>query len=196
MNSTKAGLIGILLLILGVLLFFVALNYFNIISLSQLYPNQLGWLPHAQTKIGCPVEKQLCLGAQVLRYPGTKAYQGLGWNLPKDYSIKAVFDGKLIKEDITGPIPSLRVIRLTSNNARYGATYVFTVDRKLEGSELRKYQNGVIVKKNEIIDRIAGNYLQQLGFSKTNLQFYTIDKKKKLIIRLNSDDLNNKALSL
>jgi predicted PurR-regulated permease PerM len=32
-----------------VIVVFGALNYFNILSLSTLYPNQLSWLPHQQT---------------------------------------------------------------------------------------------------------------------------------------------------
>jgi len=40
------GLILIFLVILGVL------NYFNIISLSKIYPNQLGWLPQATQSAG------------------------------------------------------------------------------------------------------------------------------------------------
>lgn len=48
MNSTKSGLLGILFLIIGVLVIFGVLNYFNILSLSRLYPNLFGSLPHKQ----------------------------------------------------------------------------------------------------------------------------------------------------
>lgn len=48
MNSTKSGILGILALILGVLVIFFVLNYFNILSLSQLYPNLFASLPHKQ----------------------------------------------------------------------------------------------------------------------------------------------------
>lgn len=54
MNSTKSGLLGILGLILGVLLIFFVLNYFNILSLSQLYPNFFGNLPHRQILLKTP----------------------------------------------------------------------------------------------------------------------------------------------
>ena len=40
-----AVFIGIVLLIL-----ILTLNYFNILSLSIMLPNQLGWLPHKQPK--------------------------------------------------------------------------------------------------------------------------------------------------
>ncbi|HKC14543.1 MAG TPA: hypothetical protein VKC89_01085 [Patescibacteria group bacterium] len=46
MADSKFGVAAIALLVLGVILFFGVLNYFNIISLSSLYPNQFGSLPH------------------------------------------------------------------------------------------------------------------------------------------------------
>src|SRR5476651_1410717 len=36
-------------------IFLVILNYFNILSLSQIYPDQLGWLPH----ISSPVKQNI-----------------------------------------------------------------------------------------------------------------------------------------
>lgn len=38
-----AGLVGAMVVLI---VFFGALNYFNIISISRIFPNQLGWLPH------------------------------------------------------------------------------------------------------------------------------------------------------
>jgi hypothetical protein len=42
----EVGLLEIGFVVLMLLIFFGVLNYFNIISLSSLYVNQLGWLPH------------------------------------------------------------------------------------------------------------------------------------------------------
>jgi len=45
----KVGIIEVLLVSVVLVLLFEVLNYFNILSLSKLYPNQLGWLPHQIT---------------------------------------------------------------------------------------------------------------------------------------------------
>lgn len=41
----RAGVFEIAFIFFGIIVFFAILNYFNILSLSQLYPNQFGWLP-------------------------------------------------------------------------------------------------------------------------------------------------------
>lgn len=46
MRNVELGVGGILLGLGFFVMLFVILNYFNILSLSSLYPNQLGWLPH------------------------------------------------------------------------------------------------------------------------------------------------------
>lgn len=175
--SITVGALG--LLIVGVLLFFVALNYFNIISLSTLYPNQLSWLPQIPTKIGCPVEKDLCSKAQALKFPGTKRYDGLGWNLPKNSEIRAVFDGKIIEQDIyrTGN-NSLRIISLLSTDGRFEARYLFIPTTKLSGSEQKLYEKGVEIKNNDVITVIPAAINLQ-NHTDINLQFFVVDKKNK-----------------
>lgn len=42
----EVGIVEVLLVILILVLFFGLLNYFNIVSLSKVYPQQFGWLPH------------------------------------------------------------------------------------------------------------------------------------------------------
>ncbi len=42
----EVGIIEVLFVIAAIVLFFALLNYFNIVSLSRLYPQQFGWLPH------------------------------------------------------------------------------------------------------------------------------------------------------
>lgn len=42
----EAGLFEISFVLIVIVVFFGVLNYFNILSLSTLYPNQLGFLPH------------------------------------------------------------------------------------------------------------------------------------------------------
>ncbi|MCL5010515.1 MAG: hypothetical protein M1289_02840 [Patescibacteria group bacterium] len=42
----EVGLFEIIFVTVTLCLFFFILNYFNLISLSQIYPRELGWLPH------------------------------------------------------------------------------------------------------------------------------------------------------
>jgi len=44
----KVGFFEVFFVLLVLVLFFGVLNFFNILSLSKIYPNQLGWLPHQQ----------------------------------------------------------------------------------------------------------------------------------------------------
>lgn len=84
---------------------FVLFNYFNIISVSNRYPKQFGWLPHTNSKlttqllptptpftIACPVKLELCKTATVIREGD---FVGLGFTLPKGTQIKAAFSGAL-----------------------------------------------------------------------------------------------------
>ncbi len=209
MDSTKSGLLGILGLIVGILLIFGVLNYFNILSLSRIYPNLFGSLPHkslstAQTTvpkepvtIGCPVEENFCKNAQILYFPHTKAYQGLGWNLPKGSPIKAVFDGKLSKDDISGPRGYFRAVLLRSNDGKYEARYIFIPNNQtISGEELKKFQAGVSVRKGDVLDQVSDKYLQNFGFPNISLQFYIVEKMKNVSLNLKPGDLNNKKLSL
>lgn len=45
----QSGIVKLVGIVMAILVFLAILNYFNILSLSGLFPNQLGWLPR-QTK--------------------------------------------------------------------------------------------------------------------------------------------------
>ena len=45
----KVGLLEVFLAVIILLLLFCLLNYFNILQISNVFPNQLGWLPRQQT---------------------------------------------------------------------------------------------------------------------------------------------------
>lgn len=84
MQSTKSGLLGILGLVLGVLVIFGVLNYFNILSLSQIYPNVFSSLPHRQVALETlPSPKPTSTTTPVLQKP-QKLPNGL-------YSADAIF---------------------------------------------------------------------------------------------------------
>lgn len=82
MQSTKSGVLGILGLIFGVLVIFFVLNYFNILSLSQLYPNLFSSLPHKNLATPSPrMQNKL-----VITYPVN----------PEDLISVKEFEGKLL----------------------------------------------------------------------------------------------------
>lgn len=54
LEKVEFGVGGILLGVGTFLLMLFVLNYFNIVSLSQVFPNQLDWLPHRPAAQGVP----------------------------------------------------------------------------------------------------------------------------------------------
>lgn len=72
MDSERNGILGILLLIGGVLIFFIVLNYLNIISLSHLYPNQISSLPQQQST-NTKTNQQIASTPPPFTYDTTKA---------------------------------------------------------------------------------------------------------------------------
>ncbi len=138
MADSKFGVAGVALLVLGVILFFGTLNYFNIISLSSLYPNQFGSLPHSGAQrptasetnlpITCPVEKNFCNKGKDL-YEGNK-FLGIGYNLPIGKKIIASIPGTVVfggAEDKSKGITSHAkiVIGGTGQSQGYVATYEY-----------------------------------------------------------------------
>lgn len=47
----EIGLFEVVFVVVVLLLLFGTLNYFNILSVSSVFPNQFGWLPRQQTKV-------------------------------------------------------------------------------------------------------------------------------------------------
>lgn len=100
----------------GIVIAFIlmVLNFFNIISLSTLYPDKLGFLPHrpisqtAQTREGtsgaflvCPVKSDPCEGEQVM---ANGKYIGMGFAVPGDFGFYAAIPGTAIfkSENVEG----------------------------------------------------------------------------------------------
>lgn len=139
MESTRSGFFGIFGLILGVIFIFLILNYFNILSLSTLYPKYFGSLPHApynfisrtpqEKKIPiCPVSKEFCKTGVPI-YDGSK-FLGIGYKLPIGNKIftsipgTAVFGGT---EDKSAGILSHAKITIGGSDPwqGYTATYEY-----------------------------------------------------------------------
>ncbi len=131
-SSTTSGLLGIVGIIIGVLVLFLILNYFNIISLSTLYPNQLGWLPHQPitqrvsslpkptllASIPCPVDPELCsTGRLIATTSGKTILYALAYKLPQNTNLKTVFEGTIIPGTASGKLVKKHpVVRLRKDN--------------------------------------------------------------------------------
>ncbi|RJP47383.1 MAG: hypothetical protein C4584_00455 [Armatimonadetes bacterium] len=86
------------------LIILLLLNYLNILSLSKMFPAQLGWLPHKPFElkgnitysnvlpVSCPVEKDICNTKKQL---DDGQFKAVGFNLKEDARVLAAFDGKL-----------------------------------------------------------------------------------------------------
>src|SRR5690349_19183596 len=95
-----ASLPGLILVIIGA---FLVLNYFNVISLSQLYPKYFGSLPHVplnelgRPRFGvnllCPTIADPCGGEQVIQ---NGKYVGVGFVIPPGVDFRAVFLGTAV----------------------------------------------------------------------------------------------------
>lgn len=104
LEGVEFGLGGILLGIGTFFLMLFVLNYFNIVSLSQVFPNQLSWLPHrgvpsgtpptpiqsgptptpTKLSLSCPVQKEFCNTSKITKYKGDPA---LAYNIASGSSI-------------------------------------------------------------------------------------------------------------
>lgn len=126
------GLLTVFALILGVL------NYFNILSLSRLYPSLFGSLPQQNrssvptptplTSIPCPVDPQFCsTGRLIATTFGKTKFYALAYTLPTNTNLKTVFQGT-IDEIVEGGgtinvHPFIRLLK--NNNSRIVAEYDF-----------------------------------------------------------------------
>ena len=104
----EAGLSEVIFVLLILVIFFGVLNFFNILSLSRLYPNQLGWLPHlsqtTQSKtsgvqpsplINFPKLQNQASNAQMNKYINfaTGFSKPTVQQIPTDYVSDSVFSG-------------------------------------------------------------------------------------------------------
>lgn len=156
-NSLKIlgfGIAEVVFFALAIALFFGILNYFNILSLSQIYPNLFGSLPHQpfkesvqtpqgsiqELKLSCPVEKEFCdKGVKV--YDGNK-FLGVGYKLPLGKKIFAVIPGTAVfggAEDKSKDIVSHSkiVIGGIGLSQGYMATYEYFGLPKIENTQIR-----------------------------------------------------------
>lgn len=142
MNSAKSGVLGILGLILGVLFIFGVLNYFNVLSLSRLYPNLFGSLPHKTTfnKISnlptpapleiktftCPVDKDCNSGEKVSILNAIPPFYGIGYvKLSAGTKLLAIIPGDVAQGASVGKTGSNNLIVITNKILNLEADYSF-----------------------------------------------------------------------
>lgn len=193
MNSTKSGLLGILGLIVGVLVIFFVLNYFNILSLSTIYPNLFGSLPHKTNQknttaiqqeafaIRCPVTKQYCLlGKSIKHY-----YSGLGYNLPEGTDLLSTFDGDAKTEfGILGNEKLFNEVIIKNSNG-VEAHYLFQGNVSLPKrmpTDRKNFESSVL--SQEKIASISGELLKYMyATDQINLFFYVLKDGKSLELK-------------
>lgn len=124
--------------------------------------------------VSCPTPKEFCNQATDLKLslPNNKEKkEGIGWKLPENASIKAVFDGTFKQQKIHGATPAAILITLVSPLGRFEATYIF-----LTSNPKIKFPDEITVEKGDNLANIEGIPLRQPGFNGANLQFYILDK--------------------
>ena len=137
--------------LISLVIIFGTLNYFNILRLSELFPNYLGFLPHQQSKqesnpaiqqsnnvtpiprtnIFCPSVKEFCeKGEGVIK---DQKYIGLGYRLSSGSAIFAAFDGNLTATFSAYPVETngqttqekFKALYLDSPNLNLRGVYYF-----------------------------------------------------------------------
>lgn len=148
-----------------VLLILLALNYFNIIPLSELYPKQLGFLPHQIRSIplqkpaslptpspipllilACPVAEEFCQQAKIV---DNDTFYGIYFNLTLNTPLLAVFAGQLSDEPkvpkrlATQPLVYLRDNQnLEAIYSFFGSSNIAKSKNYLPGQEIGKIGKG------------------------------------------------------
>lgn len=161
LEEVEFGFGGLILGLLAFLLLLFTLNYFNILSLSTIFPNQLGILPHRpfeQTSnqqkpsitpapkliLFCPVPKEFCSEGKIL---GEKeeGNPGLGFNLPSETLLLAAFAGEVTDEPrIPNRLPNMPFLYLRNAQGNeviysyYGTVSVSLGSQVSAGTEIGK----------------------------------------------------------
>ncbi len=158
------GLLGLLAIVAGA---FFVLNYFNVISLSLLYPKYFGSLPHATTDLklperrtlACPVDADMCKkGTAVINTKSIPTFYGVGYTdfPPKNNYFKAIMPG-IVSIGATVDKNKNKEDLISIKNVSWGVE----ADYSFKGGPY----NGIVkkgsVKQGETIGFLSGDKLQQ-----------------------------------
>ena len=171
-QTPKKGLLfEILFVILVLVLVFGILNYFNILRLSEIFPNYLGFLPRKevptgtsqqlnnvtikQLKIPCPSVKEFCEKGQGIV---KDQYVGFGYRLSSGSAIFAAFDGNVTATFSAYPIDvngkttqeKFKALYLDSPDLNFRVVYYFRGQVTKTGPVIRGEQiaisNGKLIQ--------------------------------------------------
>lgn len=148
-NGMRKGLLfEIIFTVIVIVLIFGTLNYFNVLRLSEIFPNKLGFLPSPtgglsntpHIKISCPSVKAFCAKGQgVVK----DQYLGLGYTLPPGSPIFAAFDGNLTVGKTTQQ--NFKIVHLDNPSLNLRAIYFFRCPRA-------KIKTGQVFKGQQIAE--------------------------------------------
>ncbi|MCL5432660.1 MAG: hypothetical protein M1524_00905 [Patescibacteria group bacterium] len=163
LSFVEIGVFEIIFVIVCFLLIFGTLNYFNILSVSDAFPQYLGWLPRqtntaskqAETSIAvptsaqqknslaCPVPESYCNSGKQITYNGNPA---LAYNLPQGVEITAIYHVADSTPFVTQPYKLGNPIgfyqSFVFNNECYTATYTFSSTVPTEKINLLPLEKG------------------------------------------------------
>lgn len=200
-KSVLLGIISVLVLIGAV---FIALNYFDIISISKTIPF-LSFLPKQKTQrvevlpktiipdrqtpskpeiiFGCPVKKELCNRGGVLilsEKEKISSFSGIVYsNLPQGEEILSVIAGDVQVKNLVSDERTL--VTITDEESGLQANYEFPIDAfKLSATSAK------ISKRGEIIGAISdgSKRFKKLGGGYDNLIFSLQNLTTKLYIKI------------
>lgn len=184
MNSTKSGIFGILGLILGVLVIFFVLNYFNILSLSALYPNKFNWLPKQTTinrnfniqkvkTLTCPVDSNCNSGEVVYISKTIPPFYGIGYaKLPAGTKLLAMIPGSVAQGVSIGKNNSNNIITITNKSLGIEADYSFI------GTSSAFLNNKSTVEQSDQIGILLGPVMETPSLQKNYMLIVSVQNLK------------------
>lgn len=203
-----SGMVACVVLVLLVLIFGI-LNYFNLISISKLYPNVFGLLPHQpfphtqemqptspatdlqNLVLPCPLQLDPCpVSERIPTSVDDPNFQGLGYSkIASDTAVIAVFDGTYQSLEQKMPTGLLRTsISIFDAKGIRQATYIFQGLRIKSGSGQ--------ISKGDAIGKLGQDTVGKRGYYKEyNLIFSLQDIQNNLYLRL-EPSIDRKSLQI
>ena len=180
-NKLTLPLLIVSIVILVPVLLFGILNYLNVLSLSKLYPETFGFLPHVGKQpvvliptptpkiiptFPCPVDQNPCPPAEFIPTSiDEPEFQGLGYsNIASGTAVLALFDGtyERLKKTLTrnDPIVDRTTVTILSQDGKLRAEYIF------QGVPLKEAIGATdsTVSKGEPIGKLGGEGVGQRAF--------------------------------
>ncbi len=217
MNGQLSNLFKIIVFVLVLLLFLALLNYLNIIPLSSILPNQLGWLPHKPYSqnnqnvpkntqqqsqkfrseppikldhVSCPVPKEFCKSAKVI-LDGNN-FLGIGFSLPLKTKIFAAMPGTIFSTGVEDKAKGISIHTKIILGGRgplqgYSTTYEFFGLSASPSAQPQDITIHDIIAEKEIGSIQGGSFPKNPPFEGINL-LLSVQKEGKSL-KINPQDL-------